>query len=161
MVTRSDYARNATFTSTWPRWIVSGLLIAFLVTDAVPKIFKASFAVEGTVDLGYPESTVIPIGIALLVSTILYTLPRTAFIGAILLTGYLGGAIATQVRLEDAWFLFPSALAGLVWIGLAMRNPTVGRLLTPSWPWSRCRGQPLPFPPFPNPSSGTPSRGTG
>lgn len=130
MVTRSDYARNTVTTSTWTSWIVSGLLIAFLLTDAVPKIFKASFAVEGTVDLGYPESIVVPIGIALLVSTVLYAIPRTAFIGAILLTGYLGGAIATQVRLEDAWFLFPAALAVLVWVGLAMRNPKINRLLT-------------------------------
>lgn len=130
MTTRSDYARSAGTTSTWASWIVSGLLIAFLVTDAVPKILKASFSVEGTVDLGYPESTVVPIGIALLVSTILYAIPRTAVIGAILLTGYLGGAIATQVRLEDAWFLFPAALAVLTWVGLAMRNPKVSRLLT-------------------------------
>src|SRR5690554_6844717 len=125
MVTRSDYARNTVTTSTWTSWIVSGLLIAFLLTDAVPKIFKASFAVEGTVDLGYPESIVVPIGVALLASTVLYAIPRTAFIGAILLTGYLGGAIATQVRLEDAWFLFPAALAVLVWVGLAMRNPKI------------------------------------
>lgn len=130
MVTRSDYARNTVTTSTWTSWIVSGLLIAFLLTDAVPKIFKASFAVEGTVDLGYPESIVVPIGVALLASTVLYAIPRTAFIGAILLTGYLGGAIATQVRLEDAWFLFPAALAVLVWVGLAMRNPKINRLLT-------------------------------
>jgi hypothetical protein len=130
MVAHSEYARNTASTSSWTSWIVSGLLIAFLVTDAVPKIFKASFSVEGTLDLGYPESTVVPIGIALLVSTILYPLPRTAFLGAILLTGYLGGAIATQVRLEDAWFLFPAALAVLVWVGLAMRNQKVRRLLT-------------------------------
>lgn len=131
MVTRSDYARTTTSTATWTRWILSGLLIAFLLTDAVPKIFKATFAVDGTVDLGYPESTIIPIGIVLLVSTILYALPRTAVIGAILLTGYLGGAIATQVRLEDPWLLFPAALAVLVWVGLAMRNPKIARLLTP------------------------------
>lgn len=131
MATHSDYARSSTRTAAWTSWIVSGLLIAFLLTDAVPKIFKASFAVEGTVDLGYPESVVIPIGIVLLVSTILYALPRTALIGAILLTGYLGGAIATQVRLEDPWFLFPAALAVLVWIGLATRNPKIARLLTP------------------------------
>jgi hypothetical protein len=131
MVTRSAYARNTASASTWTSWIVSGLLIAFLLSDAVPKVLNTRFSVEGTVDLGYPESTVVPIGIALLISTILYALPRTAFIGAILLTGYLGGAIATQVRLEDAWFLFPAAMAALVWIGLAMRNPKVNRLLFP------------------------------
>lgn len=131
MVSRSytPYTSTST-TASWTSWIVSGLLIAFMVTDAVPKIFRASFSVEGSVDLGYPESTVVPIGVALLVSTVLYALPRTAFIGAILLTGYLGGAIATQVRLEDPWFLFPAALAVLTWIGLAQRNPKVRRLLS-------------------------------
>jgi hypothetical protein len=130
MVTRSNYAQHSTSASAWTSWIVSGLLIAFLVTDAVPKIFKAGFSVDAMADLGYPEGTVIPVGIALLVSTILYAIPRTAVTGAILLTGFLGGAIATQVRLEDAWFLFPAALAVLVWVGLAMRNPKVRRLLT-------------------------------
>jgi hypothetical protein len=130
MVTRSNYAQQSTSASAWTSWIVSGLLIAFLVTDAVPKIFKAGFSVDAMADLGYPEGTVIPVGIALLVSTILYAIPRTAVTGAILLTGFLGGAIATQVRLEDAWFLFPAALAVLVWVGLAMRNPKIRRLLT-------------------------------
>jgi len=129
MATRIGIARNSVSTAAWTRWIVSFLLIGFLVSDAIPKIFKASFSVEGTVDLGYPESVVMPVGIALLVCTVLYTIPRTAFIGAILLTGYLGGAIATQVRLEDPWFLFPAALAVLTWVGLAMRNPKVSRML--------------------------------
>lgn len=131
MVTRSAYARSTASASSWTSWIVSGLLIAFLVSDAVPKVLEMGVSVKGTTDLGYPESTVVPIGIALLTSTILYAIPRTALIGAILLTGYLGGAIATQVRLEDAWFLFPAAMAALVWIGLAMRNPKVNRLLFP------------------------------
>lgn len=133
MVTRNHAAYSVPSTSaaqrTWPSWIVSVLLIGFLIMDAVPKIFEASFSVEGTLDLGYPPSLVVPIGVTLLVSTVLYTIPRTAVIGAILLTGYLGGAIATQVRLEDPWFLFPSAFAVLVWVGLAMRDRKVRRLL--------------------------------
>jgi hypothetical protein len=130
MIARNDFARSEARSTTWTTWIVSGLIIAFLLSDAIPKILKLDVAVEGTLDLGYPESTVIPIGIALLVSTILYTLPRTAMIGAILLTGFLGGAMATQVRLEDWWFLFPATLAVLVWVGLAMRNQKVRRLLS-------------------------------
>jgi DoxX-like family len=129
MVARTGIARNSVSTTSWTSWIVSGLLIAFMISDAIPKVLNMSFASSGTVDLGYPDSVVVPIGMALLVSTILYTLPRTAFIGAILLTGYLGGAIAPQVRLEDWWFLFPAAMAVLVWVGLAMRNPRVARML--------------------------------
>lgn len=121
--------RDATRTS-WIDWIISGLIIAFLLSDAIPKIFKAQFAIDGTTDLGYPESVVVWLGIVLLVGTILYTIPRTALFGAILLTGYLGGAVATQVRLEDWWFLFPAVLIVLVWIGLATRDPRIGRLAT-------------------------------
>jgi hypothetical protein len=115
----------------WTAWIISGLVIAFLLSDAIPKVLKMDFAVEGTLDLGYPESIVVGIGIALLVSTILYAIPRTAVIGAILLTGYLGGAIATQARLEDWWLLFPAAIAVLVWIGLVMRQPRLQRVILP------------------------------
>lgn len=130
MVTHSGYAQRTSSTTSWTSWIPSGLLIAFLLSDAIPKILKLGVAVDGSADLGYPEGVVVPIGVALLVSTILYALPRTAFIGAILLTGYLGGAIATQVRLEDPWFLFPAVLAILTWVGLAMRQPRIGRLLS-------------------------------
>lgn len=130
MVTHSGYMRQTSNTTSWTSWIVSGLLIAFMVSDAIPKILKLGFAVDGSADLGYPESVVVPIGVALLLATILYTIPRTAFIGAILLTGYLGGAVATQVRLEDPWFLFPATLAILTWVGLAMRQPRIGRLLS-------------------------------
>ena len=130
MVTHSGYAQRTSSTTSWTSWIMSGLLIAFFLSDAIPKILKLDVAVEGTTTLGYPESVVMPIGIVLLLSTILYTLPRTAFIGAILLTGYLGGAIATQVRLEEPWFLLPAVLAILTWVGLAMRQPRIGRLLS-------------------------------
>lgn len=132
MVARDErWGAGGSSTSTsWTRWIVSGLLIAFLVTDAIPKIFKAGFSVDGTVELGYPESTVIPIGVVLLISTLLYAVLRTAVIGAILLTGYLGGAIATQLRLEEyGWLWFPAAMAVLVWVGLMMRDARVNRFL--------------------------------
>lgn len=130
MVTRDFTARDGSATTSWTNWILSGLLIAFLVFDAVPKIFRVGFSVDGTVELGYPDSIVTWLGIVLLVSTALYALPRTAIIGAILLTGYLGGAIATQARLEE-WTLtiLPAAMAILIWVGLAMRQPRIGRLL--------------------------------
>lgn len=100
--------------------IVSGLLVLFF--DSIVKVLKLDAAVEGSAKLGYPESTVIGIGLALLVATVLYVVPRTAFVGAILLSGYLGGAIATQVRVEDASFVFPVILGVLVWVGLYLRD---------------------------------------
>jgi hypothetical protein len=63
--------------------------------------------------------------VTLLVCTVVYVIPRTAFLGAVLLTGYLGGAVATQVRVEDPWFVFPAFIGVLVWVGLFLRD---GRL---------------------------------
>lgn len=106
----------------WTGRVISGLLILFLLVDSVMKVLRADTSVEGTIELGYPESTVIWIGLALLIATILYAIPRTAILGAILLTGYLGGATATGVRLEDPWFLFRVVLGVLAWAGLALRD---------------------------------------
>lgn len=105
--------------------IISGLVVLFLLQDGLIKALNLDVAVDATVELGYPESVVIPIGVTLLACTVLYAIPRTAVIGAILLTGFLGGAIATQVRLEDPWFLFPAVLATLTWVGLALRDARV------------------------------------
>jgi hypothetical protein len=110
--------------------IISGLLIVFLIQDALIKVLNLDFAVEATVELGYSERLVVPIGITLLACTVLYAVPRTAVFGAILLTGYLGGAIATSVRLEEGvWFLFPAAFALLVWLGLYLRDSRIRALL--------------------------------
>jgi len=108
---------------------VSTLVVAFLLFDAGIKVMMLEPAVEGSVQLGYPEGTVLGIGLALLVSTALYAVPRTAFLGAILLTGYLGGAVATQVRVEDPWFLFPAFIGVLVWGGLSLRDRRIRALV--------------------------------
>ena len=79
-------------------WIISGLCILFLVFDAVMKIIKEIHSIQGSVQLGWPEQQVQSIGIVLLISTLFYAFPRTAFFGAILLTGYLGGALAIMIR---------------------------------------------------------------
>lgn len=113
----------------WIGRIISGLVILFLLLDAAMKVLKLEAAMEGSVELGYPESVVFGIGLALLVSTILYAIPRTAPLGAILLTGYLGGATATQVRVESAWFVFPVVLGILVWAGLYLRDDRVRGLV--------------------------------
>ena len=105
-------------------------MVAFLLFDGVIKAMMLEPAVEGSVQLGYPEGTVFGIGLALLVSTALYAVPRTAFLGAILLTGYLGGAVATQVRVEDPWFLFPAFFGVLVWGGLFLRDGRIRALVS-------------------------------
>jgi hypothetical protein len=94
------------------------------------KLFKPAFVVEATVRLGYPERVIFGIGVVLLVCTLIYLIPRTAIFGAILLTGYLGGAVATHVRAEQGWFeiLFPVVIGILLWIGLALRDDRVRTL---------------------------------
>ncbi|UGU17399.1 DoxX family protein [Sinomicrobium kalidii] len=101
----------------WTGKIISILLVLFLLMDAIMKIIRATPAVEGTVALGYPESTVVPMGIILLICTVLYIVPRTSVLGAIVLTGYLGGATATHFRVEEPVY-FSVAFGILVWLGV-------------------------------------------
>lgn len=104
--------------------IISGLLVLFLIFDGVGKAIKLPQVVEATVRLGFPESTIVGIGTVLLVSTALYMIPQTSVLGAILLTGYLGGATATNVRIGSPLFntCFPVIFGVLVWIGLYLRD---------------------------------------
>jgi len=115
----------------WAGRIIIALPALFLLMDAVIKFFKPPMVVETTVKLGYPESTIIGMGIVLLVSTILYLIPRTAVIGAILLTGYLGGAVATHVRMGEGAFpvLFPVFFGVLLWLGLYLRDERLRALV--------------------------------
>jgi hypothetical protein len=107
----------------WIGRVFSALAVLFLLLDGVMKLVKPAPIVEATVRLGYPESTIIPIGIVLVLSTILYALPRTCVLGAILLTGYLGGAVATHVRAGGSLFeiIFPVIMGVFVWAGLYLR----------------------------------------
>jgi hypothetical protein len=113
----------------WVGRIISGLMIVFMLFDAGVKILKLPAAVEGTVRLGYPVSTIQPVGVIALVCVLLYAIPRTSILGAILLTGYLGGATATQVRVQDAWFVFPAVLGALIWAGLYFRDERLRSLI--------------------------------
>jgi len=118
--------------SLWAGRIISGLLVLFLVFDGVTKAIKTPQVVEATVRVGFPESTIIGMGIALLVSTALYVIPRTSVLGAILLTGYLGGATATNVRAGTGVFntCFPIIFGVLVWLGLYLRDSRLRALIT-------------------------------
>jgi hypothetical protein len=111
----------------WTGRVLSGIVSAFFVFDGGAKLFKPAPVVQATLQLGYPESTIVGMGIVLLACTVLYLIRRTSVVGAILLTGYLGGAVATQVRVSEPWFnvLFPVFFGCLVWAGLYLRD---GRL---------------------------------
>lgn len=115
-------------------WILSGLAIAFLTMDVVGKLLMVPQVIEGTADLGYPASAILPIGIVGAVCLIAYAIPRTAPLGAILWTGYFGGAIATHLRLGNPLLthtLFPIYVAALIWGGLWLRDARVRALLRP------------------------------
>src|SRR5437763_66286 len=93
----------------WTGRTLSTVSVLFFLMDGVMKLFKPAVVVAATTQLGYPESDIIGIGILLLACTTLYVVPRTSILGAILLTGYLGGAVASQLRVGNPMFnmLFP------------------------------------------------------
>lgn len=118
--------------SLWAGRAMSGTAVLFLLFDGVMKLVKPAPFVEAMTKLGYQDSATLRIGLLLLTCTILYTIPRTSVLGAILLTGYLGGATATHVRIQAALFpvLFPGIFGALVWGGLFLRDDRL-RALTP------------------------------
>ena len=115
----------------WGGYIVSGLISLFFFLDGVMKLFKPAFVVEATTKLGYQENVIIWLGAVLVFCTILYLVPLTSILGAVLLTGYLGGAVATHVRVEEGAFpvIFAAIFGVLVWVGLYLRDPLVRALL--------------------------------
>jgi hypothetical protein len=115
----------------WAGRVMSGLPTLFLLMDGVMKLYKPRVVVEATVKMGYPESAIVGIGGALLLSTLLFLLPRTSIFGAILLTGYLGGAVASQVRVSAVPFniVFPVVIGVLLWGGLWLRDRRLQALL--------------------------------
>ena len=102
--------------------IMSGFVALFLLVDGGARLARFAPYVEGMTKFGYPAALAPWVGLTLLLCTALYLIPRTAILGAILLTGYLGGAAASQLRIGDPWFLFPVALGVLAWGGLWLRN---------------------------------------
>ncbi|MEA2764071.1 MAG: hypothetical protein QOK07_475 [Gemmatimonadaceae bacterium] len=118
----------------WVGRIMSGIAVLFLIFDGVTKLMVITPVVEGMRKLGYPVPLAPVIGAILLVCVVLYLIPRTAPLGAILLTGYLGGAVASQLRIEMPLFgytLFPIYVAVLAWGGLYLRDSRVRGLLVP------------------------------
>jgi hypothetical protein len=125
MSTSAQNAAAHSKTMLWAGWSLSGLTVLFMLFDGLSKLAMEHHVVEATTKIGYPVEVIRPLGIVLLASTILYVIPRTAILGAILLTGFLGGAVASKVRIEDP--IFSSILFGvyfgiLAWGGLYLRD---------------------------------------
>lgn len=119
----------------WTGRVISTLAALFLFADGVMKLTGIQPVVEAFDQLGYPNSQAAIIGSLLLVCLALHLIPRTSIAGAILLTGYLGGAVAVQARAENPLFgyvLFPVYIGLLIWVGLYLRNPRVRGLLAPA-----------------------------
>jgi len=124
----------------WAGRILSTLPVLFLLLDGAMKLVQPAPIVEATVRLGYPTSVIPGLGIVLLACTIVYVIPRTAVLGAVLLTGYLGGAVATHVRVGEGPFpvLFPVIVGMMLWGGLYLRNGQLRALM----PWRSAPAQP-------------------
>ena len=106
-------------------WVLSALAVLFLFFDSVGKLLEVQPVLDGSAALGYPRHLVFTLGLILFICVVTYVVPRTSVLGALLLTAYLGGAVATQLRVEAPLFthiLFPTYLATLVWGGLLLRE---------------------------------------
>jgi hypothetical protein len=124
-----------------PKWrqrvglALSGLVILFMLMDATLKLMQLPVVFETTAQLGWPASSVVPLGVLLLLCTALYAFPRTSVVGAVLLTAYLGGAVATHARIGSTIFshlLFGVYLGLMLWGGLYLRNERLRALILPS-----------------------------
>ena len=116
----------------WTGRIIRAVVVLFLLFDGVMKFIKPAPVVEAFAHLGWPISLAAGLGIILLASTVIYAIPSTSFLGAILLTGYLGGAVATHLRIGDPLFdtLFPIIFGVLIWIAIFLRDDRLRTLLT-------------------------------
>ncbi len=116
----------------WIGLILSVLPVALLLYSASFKLLKPGEVNEMMAEQGWPDAIAVPLGVVELASTVLYIIPQTAVLGAILLTGYLGGAVATHVRMSEA-FVMPVAVGVVLWLGLYLRDARLRKLL----PWRR------------------------
>ncbi len=113
-------------------YVLTGLVALFLTFDTILKVLRLAPAIQGTTALGYPADAVLPIGMVELVCLVLYLVPQTAVLGAVMLTGYLGGAIATHVRIGSPLLshtLFPIYVALMAWGGLYLRETRLRELV--------------------------------
>jgi hypothetical protein len=113
----------------WAGRIISALPVLLLLFSGVMKIMKPPSVLQGFVHYGYPESQIVALGIIEIVCTLIYVIPQTSYLGAILMTGYLGGATASNVRVGDPSYFVTAILGVLVWGGLYLRDTRLRALL--------------------------------
>ena len=113
----------------WAGRIISALPALLLLFSAAMKLLKATAVIVGMAHYGYPEHLILGIGALEAGCTIVYLIPRTAILGAILMTGYLGGATATHVRIDDPRGVLPVVVGVVVWLGLFLRDRRVRELI--------------------------------
>ncbi|SEM11153.1 DoxX-like family protein [Maribacter orientalis] len=108
----------------WTSYMLQGIVVLLFLMGAFNNLLQTEMAVEGAVEFGYPEDSVLYLGIILFVSTVLYAIPKTTFIGGLLLTAWLGGAVATHIIHNDpvTGILFPVIFGILVWVSIWLRN---------------------------------------
>ncbi|HSB75060.1 MAG TPA: DoxX family protein [Terriglobales bacterium] len=114
----------------WAGRIISAIPVLMLLFSGTVKLMKLPSVVEGLAQYGFPATQISLIGILEVGCTLIYLIPRSAMLGAVLMTGFLGGAVTTNVRLSNPLFAIPLALGVLVWAGLYLRDPRL-RLLLP------------------------------
>jgi hypothetical protein len=105
----------------WTGRVLTGLILAFLLLDALGKLLMLAPVIEGTQKVGYAIGVIRPLGLVLAVSALLHLVPRTQFLGAVLLTAYLGGATATHVRVGTPFWM-PVAMGVILWIAYCLRS---------------------------------------
>lgn len=115
----------------WTGRVLTGLIVAFLLVDAIGKLIPVAPVIEGTQQLGFAVGVLRPLGLVLAASTLLHVIPRTQLLGAVLLTAYLGGATATHVRAGTP-FWFPVAVGVVLWFAYGLRSPQGRALLLSS-----------------------------
>jgi hypothetical protein len=117
----------------WTGRILSALAVIFLVFDGSVKVMRLPMVLEASAQLGFPPGGIVLTGIVLLACTLLYAIPRTSIVGAVLLTGYLGGAVAAQMRVGNPPFetVFPIIVGSVVWAGIFVRDRRVQALVAP------------------------------
>lgn len=123
----------------WAGAIIGTLTVAFFIFDGFTKLIRTGFSIEGSQQLGYPAEIVPTIGLIMLLCTALYIIPQTRILGAILLTGYLGGTVASHLRVGNGWFpiAFSFLFGALVWVAVVLRDPRLlSLILLNQWPES-------------------------
>ena len=118
-------------TTFWTGWFLTGFVALFLLFDGAAKLMKAMPFLDACALLEVPEWVIPGLGIILIVSTVLYVVPSTSILGAILLTGYLGGAVWTHLRMNEPVFpiIFPVLVGAMIWGGLLLREPRLRALI--------------------------------